>query len=71
MFALQVIGLIGPIKFHLFNALKVPITAILFRTFLKQILTNNQWYSILLLFVGLIVTQQSDIYGKVCVACLF
>eukprot|EP00667_Euglena_gracilis_P006481 EG_transcript_6539 len=57
-----VIHMIGPIKFHLFNSIKVLITAILVRTFLKRVLSLNQWCSLLLLFVGLIVTQQSEIF---------
>eukprot|EP00668_Euglena_longa_P033214 GGOE01042751.1.p1 GENE.GGOE01042751.1~~GGOE01042751.1.p1 ORF type:complete len:453 (+),score=170.61 GGOE01042751.1:45-1403(+) len=58
----MVIHMIGPIKFHLFNSIKVLITALLVRTFLKRVLTINQWCSLLMLFIGLIVTQQSEIF---------
>ena len=57
--------MIGPIKFHLFNSVKVLVTAVLFRLFLKRQLNLNQWISLLMLSVGLIVTQQSDIFSKV------
>eukprot|EP01012_Entosiphon_sulcatum_P017225 TRINITY_DN22021_c0_g1_i1.p1 TRINITY_DN22021_c0_g1~~TRINITY_DN22021_c0_g1_i1.p1 ORF type:complete len:480 (-),score=72.74 TRINITY_DN22021_c0_g1_i1:20-1459(-) len=59
-----VVGLIGPVKFHLFNNLKVVVTAILFRVFLKRRLHVNQWVALLVLFVGVIVTQQADILQK-------
>eukprot|EP00906_Rhabdomonas_costata_P013841 RCo019837 len=58
---LMVVELIGPLRFHLFNAIKIPITAVLFRVFLARKLSANQWCAIVLLFVGVLVAQQSEI----------
>jgi hypothetical protein len=56
-------------KIHFFRptfSLCRPLTgALLVRVFLKRHLSVNQWCSLLMLFVGLIVTQQSEIFYQV------
>ena len=41
----QVIDMIGPVSFHLFNSSKILITAFLVRLFLKRRISTNQWMS--------------------------
>lgn len=57
--------MIGPVNFHLFNSSKILITALFVRIFLRKHINTSQWTSLLMLFVGVLVTQQSEIYSKV------
>jgi UDP-sugar transporter A1/2/3 len=59
-----VIDMIGPVNFHLFNSSKILITALFVRIFLRKHINTSQWTSLLMLFVGVLVTQQSEIYSK-------
>jgi len=49
--------LIGPTTYQLFNNLKIVTTGFVFRIFLKRKLRVHQWMAILLLLLGMCVTQ--------------